>query len=60
MEIGVFYKIIEQLKLSSPEEEQRYSSVYDFIMQNSKDVQDVRLNSMVVKTPEGGPSRQQA
>lgn len=37
-EVGIFYKIIEQLKLQSPDEEQRYLSVHQFIMQNSKEI----------------------
>jgi len=31
-EIGIFYKIIDGLKLTSVEEERRYLSVYNFIM----------------------------
>jgi len=31
-EIGIFYKIIDGLKLTSQDEERRYLSVFNFIM----------------------------
>ena len=39
-EVGIYYKIIDQLKLHSSQEEERYLSVYHFIMSNSKVVED--------------------
>ena len=44
-EVGIYHKIIEQLKFSSAQDEERYLSVYDFILQNSKEIQPISTNN---------------